>query len=87
VAFSTIVQMVLENRPTEEILEVIDFCQAVGLPTTLKELGIESTTPERLRLVAQAATVPEETIHNMPFPVTEEAVLNAIIGADALGSI
>jgi glycerol dehydrogenase len=87
VAFSTIVQMVLENRPTEEIFEVIDFCQAVGLPTTLKELGIESVNPERLRLVAQAATVPDETIHNMPFPVNEEAVLNAIIAADSLGSI
>ncbi len=87
VAFSTIVQMVLENRPTEEILEVIDFCQAVGLPTTLQELGIESAAPDRLRLVAQGATAADETIHNMPFPVTEEAVLNAIIAADALGSV
>ena len=86
-AFSTIVQMVLENRPTEEILEVIDFCQAVGLPTTLQELGIESAAPDRLRLVAQGATAADETIHNMPFPVTEEAVLNAIIAADALGSV
>ncbi|HPU49377.1 MAG TPA: glycerol dehydrogenase [Syntrophomonadaceae bacterium] len=87
VAFSTIVQLVLENRPTEEIFEVIDFCRAVGLPTTLRELGIGSADPERLRQVARAATAPDETIHNMPFPVTEEAVLNAIIAADALGDI
>lgn len=87
VAFSTIVQLVLENRSTEEILEVIDFCQSVGLPTSLQELGIESATPERLRLVAEGATAPGETIHNMPFPVNAEMVVNAIIAADALGSI
>ena len=56
VAFSTIVQMVMEDRPIEELLEVIDFCQAVGLPTSLAELGLENASVSQLRKVAEAAT-------------------------------
>jgi len=86
VAYSTIVQMVLEGRSSEEIEEVIDFCIAVNLPVTLAQLGIEKPDPQRLMLAAEAATKPEETIHNMPFPVTAEMVRDAIIAADAIGS-
>ncbi len=41
VAFGALSQMVLENRPLEEIREIIDFCREVGLPVTLKALGID----------------------------------------------
>ena len=34
--------------------------------------------------MAKATTAEGETIHNEPFPVTAEAVYNAIIAADAL---
>ena len=37
-------------------------------------------------LVAEAATDPNETIHNMPFPVTAEMVRDAIIAVDAIGN-
>ena len=85
VAFSTIVQLVMEDRPMGEIYEVIGFCQVVGLPTTLKELGLKGVKMERLMKVAETATAPGETIHNMPFPVDANLVVEAIIGADALG--
>lgn len=85
VAFSTLVQLVLEGQPMNKVFEVLDFCQTVGLPTTLAELGIENPTREDLLKVAQAATQPNETIHNEPFPVTAEMVVDAILAADALG--
>lgn len=85
VAFSTLVQLVLEGQPMEKIYEVLEFCQTVGLPTTLAELGIENPTREDLMKVAQGATAPNETIHNEPFPVTAEMVVDAILAADALG--
>ena len=43
-------------------------------------------TEEKLRSVAKATTAEGETIHNEPFPVTADAVYNAIIAADALGA-
>lgn len=86
VAFGLIVQLVLENSPKEEFAEVLNFCHAVGLPTTLKDLGVESVTSEQLLEVARRACIPEETIHNLPFPVCPESVAAAIIVADKLGA-
>jgi glycerol dehydrogenase len=85
VAFGTIVLLVLENRPQEEIDEVVAFCLSVGLPVTLKALGQEDITRDDLFKVAQAASAPKESIHNEPFPVTADDVLAAIVVADILG--
>ncbi|HHV56623.1 MAG TPA: glycerol dehydrogenase [Firmicutes bacterium] len=85
VAFATLAQLVMEGQPMDTIYEVLDFCRTVGLPTTLAELGIENPTRADLLKVAQGATAPNETIHNEPFPVTAEMVVDAILAADALG--
>ncbi|MHB8065182.1 MAG: glycerol dehydrogenase [Ruminiclostridium sp.] len=84
VAFGTIVHLVLENAPTEELERVISYCKSLGLPISLKDLGIVNVTEEKIMAVAKAATAPEETIHNMPFPVTAKDVYSAIITADKL---
>lgn len=85
VAFGTIVLLVLENRPQPEIDEVINFCVNVGLPTTLKDLGMGNITSEQLLQVAQATSAPKESIHNEPFVVTADEVLAAIVVADSIG--
>lgn len=85
VAFGTLVQLVLEDAPEEELYDVLDFCKAVGLPTTLQELGIEKILPEEIMSVAKAAAALEESIHNMPFPVTAKDVYSAILTADSIG--
>ncbi|MEG0377695.1 MAG: glycerol dehydrogenase [Eubacterium sp.] len=85
VAFGTLVQLALEDAPMDEISEVLDFCITVGLPVTLKELGIEEITEEKIRAVAEASAVADESIHNMPFEVTADSVYAAIMVADALG--
>ena len=86
VAFGTIAQLVLENAPTEELEEVLDFCLAVGLPVCLADIGVPEISDEELRQVAEKACIPEESIHSMPFPITVEAVMAAIITADRIGS-
>ena len=85
VAFGTITQLVLENIPTEELDDIIGFCVDVGLPVTLKGLGIEEVTDEKIMAVAEAACAPSDTLHNMPFEVTPETVAAAIKAADAMG--
>ncbi|MGL4654136.1 MAG: glycerol dehydrogenase [Cetobacterium sp.] len=87
VAFGTLVQLFLENAPMEEIDEVLFFCKNIGLPTSLEELGISSLETDKLFKVAELATAPGETIHNMPFEVTAEKVLAAILAADNYGGI
>lgn len=85
VAFGTLVQLVLENAPSEELEEVLLFCKAVGLPVTLTELGIREVKEDQLMEVARLACSPDDTLGNMPFAVTPEDVYAAIIAADALG--
>ncbi len=85
VAFGTLAQLVLENVPVEELEEVLGFCLDVGLPVTLEELGIKEVTEEKIRKVAEAACAENDTLHNMPFPVTPETVYHAILAADAYG--
>lgn len=85
VAFSTIAQLIIEDRPTDEIMEVINFCSSVGLPITLAELGINEVRESELMRVAETATAPGETIHNLPFPVDVKMVYDAILAADSLG--
>ena len=65
--------------------EVLEFCVSVGLPVCLADIGVDSMTEEELAKVAELACIPEESIHAMPFPITEEAVAAAIIVADQLG--
>lgn len=85
VAFGTIVHLVLENADSDEIGEVIDFCLSVGLPVCLADLGVKDIG-DRLAQVAAQATIPDESVHNMPFPVTADMVAAAIMAADKLGS-
>ena len=85
VAFGTLAQLMLENAPTQEIHQVLDFCLAVGLPVCLEDIGVDSITPEELMAVAEKSCIPEESIYSMPFPITVEAVAAAIQAADRYG--
>lgn len=85
VAFGTICQLVLENAPQEEIDEVINFCLTVGLPVCLADLGVNDIG-NRISEVAAKSCIKEESIHFMPFPVTQKDVEAAILAADKLGA-
>ena len=81
----TICQLVLENSPEDELYEVLDFCLSVGLPVCLKDLGTDSIDDALLKAVAEKTCIPDESVHNMPFPVTPDMVAAAIKTADAIG--
>jgi glycerol dehydrogenase len=85
VAFGTLTQLVLEGRPMADIEEVLDFCQVIGLPICLEDMGVHNPTRDDIRQVAEATTAPGETIHATWFPVTAEKVEAAIWAANALG--
>lgn len=85
VAFGTIAQLVMEDYSQKEIEPVIRFCLAVGLPVTLKQLGVSETSPQILRKAAEVACREGLTTHNSYFDINPELVLGAIMGADALG--
>lgn len=85
VAFGTIVQLVLEKAEPSEIAEALAFCQSVGLPTTLRQLNLDAADQSKLRLVAEASCAPQEPMSNMPFSVTSDSVVKAMLMADQMG--
>ena len=55
VAFSTLTQLVMEEREPDLVDEVRKFCKDVGLPTTFGEMGLTPATDDMLLAVAEAA--------------------------------
>jgi glycerol dehydrogenase len=84
VAFGVLVQLLLEKAPPEEIGEVLAYCRSVGLPVRLGELGLQEAGRERLLIAARAACSPDGPMVNMPFPVSPEEAVEAILAADRL---
>jgi glycerol dehydrogenase len=85
VAFGTIAQLVMEDYSQKEIDSVLRFCMAVGLPVTLRQLGVSEASPRVLLKAAEVACREGLTTHNSYFDINPELVLGAMMGADALG--
>jgi len=85
VAFGLLTQLVLEGQPQSEILEILSYQKAVGLPITLAEVGVDATNTEQLRTIAERSVIPGESSHNEPFSVSADAVMDALKAADQLG--
>ena len=84
VNIGTCAQLIMEGADTKELEDFIEFTTKVGLPNTLTEVGLSPDDTEELEAVAKAATAEEETIHNMPFPVTPEMVVEALIALERI---
>jgi glycerol dehydrogenase len=85
VAFGTLTGLHLAEAPADEMATVYAFCENVGLPTTLGEIGVDAAARARLREVATRACASDQPIHHEPGPVTPDRVLDAMLAADALG--
>ncbi len=85
VAFGTLAQLALEQSPEPEFREVLTFCSSIGLPVTLAEIGLGEMDDSLLRQIAERSVITGESIHHEPFPVSAEAVIQAIRDADAAG--
>jgi glycerol dehydrogenase len=93
VAFTTLVQLQMEekyaNRSNNDFNQLASFYRKVGLPLTLKQLGIEGPKVElvsKIKQVAVKACQKGGYIHNMPFPVNEDLVWKSILAADERGA-
>jgi uncharacterized oxidoreductase len=76
VAYGLLVQAALmEDGSLEELLPKF---RELDLPRRLGDLGIDSNDEEKLRRFIAASLVPSESIHYLPFPVTEDRLLRAV---------
>ena len=85
VAFGVLAGLQLTDAPPDESARVFAFCETVGLPTTLADLGLGTVDRTRLRRVAEKACAPGEYIHHEAGTITPDNVLQAMLAANAIG--
>ncbi len=85
VAFGVLAGLQLTDAPIEESETVFSFCEEVGLPTTLEDIGLGNASLERLMVAAEKACAPEQPIHHEGGTITSGRVLDAMLAADAIG--
>jgi len=85
VAFGVLTGLHLTDAKPAEMETVYSFCQSIGLPTTLADIGIDNPDPVRLMDAAVRACAPAEGIHKEAGEINPLTVWNAMIAADAMG--
>ncbi|NLA74366.1 MAG: glycerol dehydrogenase [Deltaproteobacteria bacterium] len=85
VGFGVIADLLIENYPFNEIEKIINFCIAVGLPVTLKELGVDDMSRDNILSAGRACFGPGSNLKNLSFDISEELAADIILAADALG--
>ncbi len=86
VAFGVLAGLQLTDAPPDESARVFAFCEDVGLPTTLADLGLGKVDRTRLMRVAEKACAPGEYIHHEAGTITPDKVLQAMLAANAIGA-
>ncbi len=85
VSFGMLVQLALEQE-NAELRNLMSFLHDIRLPLTLEALGMGHVPEAQLAQGARRMTVEGSPIHNLPFPVTSEDVLQAIYRVDEMAS-
>jgi glycerol dehydrogenase len=85
VAFGVLAGLQLADASVEESETVFSFCEGIGLPTTLADIGLKNAARERLMLAAERTCAPGQPVHHEAGVISPEKVLNAMLAADAMG--
>ena len=68
--------------------QLIQFYEQIGLPKSLEDLGLKDVSLAQLRHAAAIACQPNSDIHRLPFTVSPEQVMAAMVStttADTMG--
>ncbi len=85
VAFGVLAGLQLTDSSPDESAAVFSFCEDIGLPTRLMDIGLGDASREHLLKAAEASCAPGQPIHHEPGVITPERVLHAMLAADAMG--
>jgi glycerol dehydrogenase len=80
VAYGTIVQLCLEKNENE-LKVLLPFYSQLGLPLTLKEIGLTNAEDPLFWEGLKRTCAPGSSAHNMPFPIDEEKLYQAMLEA------
>ncbi len=86
VGFGIVSQLCLDDETdVDEMIHVVDFEIAIGLPVTFADLNIEGIGRDRLKQIGDVCAGAGSLCANHPFEITSDGIVDAMIAADALG--
>ncbi|SPD74715.1 Glycerol dehydrogenase [uncultured Desulfobacterium sp.] len=85
VAFGVLAGLQLTEASPDEAATVFSFCEDIGLPTTLADIGLGNADRLQLMEVAERTCAPDQPIHHEAGIITPRKVLDAMLAADAYG--
>ncbi len=81
VSYGIIVQLCMEKNE-KELNTLLPFFSRLGLPVTLKSLGLTNVEDPLFWEGLKRTCAPGSSVHNMPFPVDEQKLYRAMLEAD-----
>ncbi|NQU57633.1 MAG: glycerol dehydrogenase [Rhodospirillales bacterium] len=84
VAVGLLTQLVLEGHDDAFINDMLAFYEAIGLPSTLQQLGLADVTDAHLKAIADFAARPQSRIHNMAMPINAGMLKDALNRANSM---
>ncbi len=81
VSFGVVVQLCLEKNE-KELQAILPFFSQLGLPLTLKGLGMDNVEDPLFWAGLKRTCAPGSSVHNMPFRVDEKKLYQAMLEAD-----
>ena len=85
VAFGVLAGLQLADAPAKESDAAFSFCEDMGLPVTLADIGLGKAGRGKLLKAAEKACAPGASIHHEAGMITPGKVLDAMLAADAMG--
>ncbi|WP_218082082.1 iron-containing alcohol dehydrogenase family protein [Anthocerotibacter panamensis] len=87
VAYGILVQLRLEEMAGNRLAEIarqqlLKFYWTMGLPTRLADLDLGPLSLHDLRAVAESACAPGTDLHLLPFPVTPQQLIEALVAEE-----
>jgi glycerol dehydrogenase len=86
VAFGLLTQLYLEQRPEGFLVDMVAFYQAIGLPTSLKDLGFSGNAEEGIRTIAERSIAEAPYLKQFVGDVTLQSLMAALVAADRCAS-
>lgn len=82
VAFGLLTQLCLEQRSADFLADMVAFYRAIGLPTSLKDMGFSGDIQEGIRIIAQRSIAEAPYLKQFVGAVTEESLVAALERAE-----
>ena len=83
-AFGLLTQLCLEQRSAAFLTDMVAFYRAVGLPTSLNDLGFSGDIQQGIRTIAQRSVAEAPYLKQFVGTVTEDTLVAALTQADNL---